>query len=121
MTFSMVFAPLGIGRLSLYAAAEEIGSIASAAKALTDSKPSTAALKALRHPNPESFGSLLTGVERVFLCASDLDLQHLRRQDQLRARSTTTSTSTPAGKSVRPTLPDLAYFIRFMARGCKGL
>jgi hypothetical protein len=58
----MVFAPLGIGRLSLHAAAEKIGSIASAAKALTDLKPSTAALKALRHPNPESFGSLLAGV-----------------------------------------------------------
>ncbi len=32
----------GLGRLSLYAAAEKVGSIASAAKALTDSKPSNA-------------------------------------------------------------------------------
>jgi hypothetical protein len=39
-------------------AAEELDSVTSAAKAFTDSRTFTAALKALRHPKPEFFRSL---------------------------------------------------------------
>jgi hypothetical protein len=62
-------------------------------------------IEALRHPKPESFGSLLAGMERVFLSGSDLELQRLRHQNQLPARSTAGTTPTAADKSVRPTLP----------------
>ena len=121
----------GPGRLSWYAAAEKVGSIASAAKALTDSKPFTGGLCVRTSLSPRwgwsgshsyprlapwaaflrrsaassstcvplfrrnSRSHTLKGfrqpsvVERVLLSVSELELQHLRHQNLLRARSTT--------------------------------